>query len=65
VDISQRKKVNGEKEGGGKRLIYFIYLHENRTMKLVEIILSRGRGVRENVRQDEFNQNTLLIYMEM
>jgi hypothetical protein len=25
-------------------LMYFIYLYENRTMKPVEIILSRGKG---------------------
>jgi hypothetical protein len=28
--------------------VYFIYLYENRAMNLVEIILIRGKGVREN-----------------
>jgi hypothetical protein len=36
------RRVTGEGEGGGIRLTYFTYLHENRAMKLVEIILGRG-----------------------
>jgi hypothetical protein len=38
------RKVNGEDEGGRIWFTYFAYLYENRAMKLVEIILSRGRG---------------------
>jgi hypothetical protein len=39
--------------------MYYIYLYENKTMKPVEIILSRGRGRRENDGEDEPNQGTL------
>jgi hypothetical protein len=39
--------------------MYFIYLYENRTMKPSEIILSNGRGMRENDGKDEPNQGTL------
>jgi hypothetical protein len=41
--------------------MYFIYLYENRTMKLVEIILTRRtkRGVRENDGEDDTIQDTL------
>jgi hypothetical protein len=28
--------------------VYFKYLDENRALKLVKIILSRGRGMRQN-----------------
>jgi hypothetical protein len=28
--------------------MYFVFMYENRRMKLVEIILRRGRGMREN-----------------
>jgi hypothetical protein len=35
-------RVNRLGEGGGMSSIYFIYLYEDRTMKLVEIILSKG-----------------------
>jgi hypothetical protein len=38
----------------------FTYLYENRTMKLAEIILSRGGGgMRENDGGDEPNQGML------
>jgi hypothetical protein len=49
--------VNGEDKRRGIWLMFFIYLYENRTMKLVEIILSRG--VRENDGGNESNQGTL------
>jgi hypothetical protein len=40
--------------------MHFIYLHENRTMKPVEIVLSRGRReMRENNGGLEPNQCTL------
>jgi hypothetical protein len=39
--------------------VYFIYLCENRTVKPVEIVLSRGMRVRENDGGDEFNEGTL------
>jgi hypothetical protein len=39
-----RGTVNGEGEQGGIRLMDFIYLYENRMMKLFEIILSIGEG---------------------
>jgi hypothetical protein len=35
-------RVTGEVERGRIRSLYFIYLYENRTIKLVEIILSTG-----------------------
>jgi hypothetical protein len=37
-------RVSEEGEGGGTRSMYFMYVYENRTIKLVEIILSRGEG---------------------
>jgi hypothetical protein len=40
------EEVNGDGEGGGIRLMYFIYLYKNRTMKF-EIILNRGDGAEE------------------
>jgi hypothetical protein len=40
--------VNREGEEESIRLMYFIYLHKNRTMKFVEIILSMEyEGARE------------------
>jgi hypothetical protein len=36
--------VNEEGKGGWIRSIYILYLNRNRTMKLVEIILSKGEG---------------------
>jgi hypothetical protein len=39
--------------------MYFIYLYENRTMKPIEIIFSKGREIRENDDGDESNQGTL------
>jgi hypothetical protein len=41
---SLKGRVNEKGEGGGVWLMFFIYLYENRTMKLVGIILSRGKG---------------------
>jgi hypothetical protein len=34
-------------------------LYENRTLKPVEIVLSGGRGMKENDEGDESNQGTL------
>jgi hypothetical protein len=51
------QRVNGEGERGWLWSMYFIYLHENRTMKPVEILLRREwGGVKENHGLDEFNQ---------
>jgi hypothetical protein len=36
--------VNEEGKGGWVWSIYIIYLNQNRTMKLVEIVLSKGEG---------------------
>jgi hypothetical protein len=36
--------VNAEEGGGQIWLMSFLYLHENRTMKPVEIVLKRGAG---------------------
>jgi hypothetical protein len=41
------------------------YLPENRTMKLVEIILSRGKEMWKNNGEDETNLGTLKAYVEM
>jgi hypothetical protein len=49
----------GECEGRGISLRYLICLHEKRTMKLIEMIFSRGEGVRKNNGGDESNQGTL------
>jgi hypothetical protein len=49
----------GEGEGRGISLRYLICLHEKRTMKLIEMIFSRGEGVRKNNGGDESNQGTL------
>jgi hypothetical protein len=38
--------------------MYFIYLYENMIMKSIEIILSRGRGMRKSDGGDEPNQGT-------
>jgi hypothetical protein len=39
--------------------MYIIYLYGNRTMKCVEIILSRGTRVQENDGEDESDQGTM------
>jgi hypothetical protein len=42
-------KINREGEGGQIWWMYFVYVYENRIMKLVEVVLRRGRrGRREN-----------------
>jgi hypothetical protein len=51
--------VNGEGKGGWIWPIYFIQLHEDRTMKPVEIVLSRRRGMRENDNGGETYQGSL------
>jgi hypothetical protein len=48
-------RTNGEGEGWGIWLRYFIYLYENRIMKPIESILSRGKVVRENNRGNTYN----------
>jgi hypothetical protein len=41
-------------------MVNLIYLYENRTIKLVEIVLKRGKeGMRENDGGGESNQDTL------
>jgi hypothetical protein len=57
VSSSGKGKLNGDGKGKGRRLMYFIYVCENRTMELE--ILSRLEGVRENDGGDETNQGTL------
>jgi hypothetical protein len=52
-------RINGEGEGERTESICFIYLYENRIMKFVEIILSRGKAVMNNGRGDESKQVTL------
>jgi hypothetical protein len=42
VSSSGRGRVNGEDKGGYTWSMYFIYLYEKRTLKLVEVILSKG-----------------------
>jgi hypothetical protein len=39
--------------------MYFIYLYKNRTMKAVEIILSRGEGVMKKDGGDESDKDSL------
>jgi hypothetical protein len=39
--------------------MYFMYSYENRIMKLVEIVLRRGRGMRVDDGGDESNQVAL------
>jgi hypothetical protein len=39
--------------------MYFMHLYENRTMKPVGIVLSRGRGMRESDGESDPNQGTL------
>jgi hypothetical protein len=36
-------RMNGEGDGGQISLCTFIYMYENRTMKTVEIVSSRGK----------------------
>jgi hypothetical protein len=40
-------------------------LYENKTMKPIEVILSREREVKEKDGGNEPNQDTLYAYMEM
>jgi hypothetical protein len=42
--IVEGGRTNKEGEGVGIRSMCFIYLYENRTMKLVEITLSKREG---------------------
>jgi hypothetical protein len=42
------RRVNRECEEGQIWWIYFVFMHENRTMKLVEIALKCERGMTEN-----------------
>jgi hypothetical protein len=35
---------DGEGKGGGIRLMYFIYLHENKIGRPVAVVLSKGEG---------------------
>jgi hypothetical protein len=49
------QKVNIEGEGGRIWWMYFVYMYEHRTMKLVEIVLRRGEEMRENDGRDESN----------
>jgi hypothetical protein len=44
------------------RFMYFTYMSENRTTKLVKIVLSRGEGAWENNGEDESKQRTLDTY---
>jgi hypothetical protein len=44
-------------------VLYIIY--ENKTVKPVEIVLSRGQETRENDNGGESNQGTLQAYMKM
>jgi hypothetical protein len=43
--------------------MYFIYLHENRTMKTTETVVRRGR--QENVGGGKPTQGTLQAHLEM
>jgi hypothetical protein len=42
--VMKRERVSEEGEAGKIRSMYFIYLYESRTMKIIETILSRGEG---------------------
>jgi hypothetical protein len=55
VDVSGRGRAKGEGEGGGILWMNFVYLYKNITMKPVEIVLRRGRGMRKNDGGDESN----------
>jgi hypothetical protein len=59
VGISGREEGKWTCQQEGIRLMYFIDLYEKRTMKLVEIILRKGEGVRNNDGADESNKGTL------
>jgi hypothetical protein len=37
-------KVNREGEEGQKWLVFFVYVYENRTLKLVDFVLRREAG---------------------
>jgi hypothetical protein len=45
MGTSRRGRVNREGEEKGVWLMCFIYLYENRIIKLVEIVLSRNEGI--------------------
>jgi hypothetical protein len=40
---SGRGRVNGEGEGGKLWQMYFVFMHKNRIIKTVEIVLRRGK----------------------
>jgi hypothetical protein len=40
--------MNGAGQGGRIQLVYFTYTYEDRPLKTVEVILSRGMGKKEN-----------------
>jgi hypothetical protein len=46
-------------------LIYFLYIYEYGTLKLVKVILSKRIGKRESNGGDESNQSTVYVYVEI
>jgi hypothetical protein len=43
------ERINREGEGGQIRLMYFVYMYEDRTVKPIEIVLRRGwQEMKEN-----------------
>jgi hypothetical protein len=47
--------INGESERGQILSMCFVYMNENTIMRPVEIVLRRGRGMRENDGRGGFN----------
>jgi hypothetical protein len=59
-------RINTEGREGWIWLMYFIYVHENRTIKPVQIVLRKGKEERkENNEGVESNQSTVQTCMEM
>jgi hypothetical protein len=42
MSMYEMPRINGEGEGGRVRLVYFVYMYENRIIKPVEIVLRSG-----------------------
>jgi hypothetical protein len=40
-------EVNREGKGLGIRLMYFVYMYENRTMKPIDVVLKKRGGANE------------------
>jgi hypothetical protein len=59
VGTSAGGRVSGEGEGRQIWLMFFVFVYENRIMKLVEIVLRGEDGMRKNNGQGKSNYDML------